>query len=270
MAARPPAARAPTGAAPHTRPRQAPPTRPMRSGGVSRWRSEMATTDPAPIARPTTAKAGPASSQPLATRHDQVAHAGDERGADQGVAISEAADHPVRPQAPDEGPGRAGGQEDPVGAFPDPPYLGRQQHQDAALHPLEAGQGAHHDEQEPQPVVGEEEPGTLPGRRRGPFRLRRFRAEADEGYAGQDRHNGIGEEGDRLAHGEEPRADHRSGELLGARLGTAEHAVGMLERIRVHQLGHDRLGRGVVHGPPAGVDQHDHDQDRPASSGRSE
>ena len=41
-----------------------------------------------------------------------------------------------------------------------------------------------------------------------------------------------------------------------------EHAVGMLERVRVHQLGHDRLCRGVVHGPPAGVDQHDHDQDR--------
>ena len=54
----------PTGAAPQTRPRQAPPTRPIRLAGVSLWRREMAMTDPAPTANPTREKAGPASSQP--------------------------------------------------------------------------------------------------------------------------------------------------------------------------------------------------------------
>ena len=58
-----PATRAPTGAAPHTTPRHAPPTRPISSAGVSRWRREIATTEPAPTAKPTSAKAGPARTQ---------------------------------------------------------------------------------------------------------------------------------------------------------------------------------------------------------------
>ena len=61
--ARAPAASAPTGAAPQTMPRHAPPTRPMRCSGVSLWRSEIATTEITATATPTSANAGPARTQ---------------------------------------------------------------------------------------------------------------------------------------------------------------------------------------------------------------
>ena len=64
--AMPPAASAPTGAAPQTIPRAALPTRPIMSCGVRRCRTEFETTAPAPTAIPTSTKAGPARAQLLA------------------------------------------------------------------------------------------------------------------------------------------------------------------------------------------------------------
>ena len=168
-AASPPAARAPSGAAPHVMPRQAPPTRPMRSAGVRRWRSEIAMTEPAPTARPTITKPTPARAQPVGRRHEQIADARDRRRRDQGRSASEPRHEPRRYDAAQEVSGGADGQEDAVGRRPDVPHGRGQQHQDSALHALERSQRAHHREEHPEPAIGEQVAAALPdrGRRRG-------------------------------------------------------------------------------------------------------
>ena len=49
--------------------------------------------------------------------------------------------------------------------------------------------------------------------------------------------------------------------MLGGRFSAGQDAVGVLERVRVHEIGHDRLQRGVVDSPATRVDQHDQDQE---------
>ena len=78
------------------------------------------------------------------------------------ACAAEAADQAVRPQASQQPPAAPEAQEEAVGALPDSPLGRGQQDQDAGLHPLEAGQGAHHEEQDAEAAVGEEEPGALP------------------------------------------------------------------------------------------------------------
>ena len=182
----------------------------------------------------------------LGERHDQVTGAGNDGGADEGASTAEAPDHPVRAETPDEVPGGAGGEEDPVGAFADPPFGRGQQHQDSGLHALEAGQGGHHQEQDPQSAVGEEEPDSFPGRGRGAFGLGCLRAEAGKRQTRQHQRNGVGDEGDRLAHGEEPGSDDRAGEVFRPRFRAGEHPVGIFEHVGGHEVGNNGLEGGVV------------------------
>ena len=146
--------------------------------------------------------------------HDQVADAGDERGADQGLAVSESADHPVRPQAPDEGPSRTGGQEDPVGTFPTPHTLVVSSTRMPASIPWRPAS---------EPTIKSRSRSRRSAKRsrtpsqaevEAPSGRGAFERKPTRGMQDNSRDNGIGEKGDRLADGEEPCADHGSGEVL--------------------------------------------------------
>ncbi len=72
--------------------------------------------------------------------HDQVARAGEDGGADQGLGALESPDQHVRHQAAQQAADGTGREEEPVGARADPPHRRGEQDEDAGLHPLQAGQ----------------------------------------------------------------------------------------------------------------------------------
>ncbi len=221
----------------------------------------LATTAPAPTAKPTRAKAGPASCQPWASGHDQVAHAGDDGGADQGACAAEPSDQAVgrqssrggsrrrrrrgRPRRRPRGP--------PTRSWPastrTPASIPCRPARDATIRSRIRRRRSAKRSRTPSQAEVEDA-----------FGLWGLRAEADEREAGQHQRNGVGEERDRLAHGEEPGSDDRPGEVLRGRFGAGQHAVGVFERVGRHEVGNDGLQRGVVDRPRPRVDEHDEDQ----------
>ena len=259
--ARPPARRAPTGAAPQTMPRDAAPTRPI----ASRGRQPLAEGD----GHDRTGAGGEAHHRegrgrqlPSVRRgHDQVARAGDDAGRDQGLGALESPDQPVRRQAAQQTPDGTDCEEEPVGARADTPDPRGEEDEHTGHHPLQPGQRRHHEDQVAQTVVGPEDPDALPDRWRGRVGCGGLRAEADEGNAGQHQRNGVGEERERLVDDEEPGPDDRTGESLRAGLGGDQHPVAVLQGVRRHDVGHDGLERGVVDRPAAGVEEHHEDEE---------
>ena len=223
----------------------------------------MATTDPGSDGESDHGEGGAGQLPAVRRGHDQVADAGDERGADEGLAAPEAADQPVGPQAPDEEPRRAGGQEEPVGALADPPYVGGQQ-----------APGC-------RPPSPGDRPGSPPsragaaagGRRRGAGRPPRPRSRTPPVAA-----LSSGSQREGMQDNTVTTASAKKGIALfmakshvpttGPARCSAPASVPLSTPLACssasdwHQLGHDRLQPRSSTSPASGVDQHDQDQER--------